>query len=439
MSTNTGPQSQLEEGEQTEDLSAEMETEVTAEIIESAPSQAVLDPEANHELGGPADNEENEEDEEDEERAIQKDSPRGGDKVKSGQVDGGAASEHGEEAETHCPICFDVISYDLQQPPTCRLPCQHMFHASCVMDIRKFSSCPNACPLCRTAFPPRADELFCKAMSRYCILEKRLLSTEKGKGTQKISWNNLPPIEEKVMEKIISMFHLAAEQGHAEAMLNLGYFYSKGRGIAQSNDLAVHWYRFSAAQNYPKALLNLGIMYKLGRGVQKDNEKALELFTEAAERGYDKAQYKLGYMHKNGSHGCSQNYEKAIKWYRKAAVQGHADAQCSLGAMYRWGYGVESNDVTAVKYYLQAAEQDHSTAQRNLGFMFQNGCGVEQCLATAAHWFGLAAAAGDKSAQLSLTSIQNTSSRTRASHGDDKRVTQTVDQRYRTGVRGIYF
>jgi uncharacterized protein len=112
--------------------------------------------------------------------------------------------------------------------------------------------------------------------------------------------------------------------------------FSKGRGVAQSDDKAVYWYHMSASQGFPKALLNLGIMFKLGRGVEQSEEKALALFTEAALKGYDKAQYKMAYMHKNGSHGATQNYVESVKWYTMAADQGHADAQCSLGAMYRW-------------------------------------------------------------------------------------------------------
>jgi len=188
-----------------------------------------------------------------------------------------------EEEIIQCPICLDPVCYQSQQPPTCTLPCRHLFHAKCILEIRAHSSRSkllNACPLCRTELPRRADELFFRAMSRYNAIEKMLMPANGG-----ICWNNLGTSDQHAMEGIISLFKLAAEQGHAEAQLNLGYMYSKGRGVAQSDQDAVHWYRFSASQGYPKALLNLGILYKVGRGVPQSNEKAMSLFTEAAEKG----------------------------------------------------------------------------------------------------------------------------------------------------------
>ena len=76
-----------------------------------------------------------------------------------------------------------------------------------------------------------------------------------------------------------------AEQGDAEAQLNLGHMYRKGEGVAQDFTKAVQWYRKVAEQDHAKAQYNLGVMYYIGRGVTQSYEEAFQWFDKALEQG----------------------------------------------------------------------------------------------------------------------------------------------------------
>ena len=72
----------------------------------------------------------------------------------------------------------------------------------------------------------------------------------------------------------IKWYRRAAEQGFAAAQTNLGFMYTNGRGVAQSDTEAFKWYRRAADQGFAIAQSNLGFMYANGRGVPKDLTQA---------------------------------------------------------------------------------------------------------------------------------------------------------------------
>jgi TPR repeat protein len=98
-------------------------------------------------------------------------------------------------------------------------------------------------------------------------------------------------------------------------------------------------YRKAADQGNADAQVNLGVMYAEGQGVKRDYTEAVRWYRKAAEQGYALAQWCLGVMYEDG-HGLPQDYAEAVRWYRKAADQGNADAQFALGVMYAEGRGV---------------------------------------------------------------------------------------------------
>lgn len=78
-----------------------------------------------------------------------------------------------------------------------------------------------------------------------------------------------------------------------------------------------------AEQGDANAQINLGVMYYNGDGVKQDKTEALKWVAKAAEQGLACAQYNLGVMYENGQ-GVEKDYTKAVSWYKKAAVQGVA-------------------------------------------------------------------------------------------------------------------
>jgi TPR repeat protein len=77
-------------------------------------------------------------------------------------------------------------------------------------------------------------------------------------------------------------------------------------------------YRLAAEQGNADAEVNLAFMYRRGRGVAQDYSKALQLYRLAAQRGNWSAQSNLGSMYNQGQ-GVTQDYVRADMWYSLAA------------------------------------------------------------------------------------------------------------------------
>ena len=80
-----------------------------------------------------------------------------------------------------------------------------------------------------------------------------------------------------------------ANQGDADAQLNLGNRYYNGEGVPQDYKQAVYWYTKAAEQGYASAQFNLGLMYGNGQGVPQDYKQAYIWFSLAAANGEENA------------------------------------------------------------------------------------------------------------------------------------------------------
>jgi tetratricopeptide (TPR) repeat protein len=78
----------------------------------------------------------------------------------------------------------------------------------------------------------------------------------------------------------IKWFTRAAEQGNAGAQNNLGICYESGKGVARSEESAMHFYGAAAKQGHPSALSSLGYLYLK----QRKFDLALECLHKAAEQ-----------------------------------------------------------------------------------------------------------------------------------------------------------
>ncbi|HHX2522660.1 TPA: tetratricopeptide repeat protein, partial [Neisseria subflava] len=77
----------------------------------------------------------------------------------------------------------------------------------------------------------------------------------------------------------------AAEQGNADAQVNLGLMYANGQGVRQDDAQAVQWYRQAAEQGDAQAQGLLGIAYGSGYGVRQDSALAQEWYGKACDNG----------------------------------------------------------------------------------------------------------------------------------------------------------
>jgi TPR repeat protein len=196
------------------------------------------------------------------------------------------------------------------------------------------------------------------------------------------SENNNPSAIDWVVSK--------ANQGSAEAQIELGRRYTTGQGVRQNLEKALEWYLKAAEQGNANAQCCVGFMFERGQGVPRDDTKAMSWYLKAAIQGSAPAQINIGFMYER-----AQDYAKAISWYHKPALQGFSQAQTNLGFLYEHGHGTAQSYPKAIEWYLKAAEQGAPAAQMNLGYLYHYGRGVPQDFAKAMEWYQKAAAQGD--------------------------------------------
>lgn len=159
-----------------------------------------------------------------------------------------------------------------------------------------------------------------------------------------------------------------AEQGDADAQLNLGLYYANGEGVPQDYKKAVYWWTKAAEQSVAVAQYELGVCYFEGEGALQDKKKAIYWWKHSASQGNAEAQFRVGLSYAEGD-GVPKNNEKAVLWWTKAAEQGDADAQYELGVAYYQGRGVTQDFASALFWWERAANQGHPDAKRELQFI----------------------------------------------------------------------
>jgi len=146
----------------------------------------------------------------------------------------------------------------------------------------------------------------------------------------------------------------AAEEGDADAMLDLGDFLCQELGPENDLPEAARWY-----------------------------ERA------AAATGRADAQNRLGVLLDR-----QRRYAEARAWYEKAAAQGDAVAQFNLALLHRFGRGVERSDAEAMKWLERAAAQGDGMAAWQAGEICEEAGSPFFSEEKAAHWYARALAAG---------------------------------------------
>lgn len=118
-----------------------------------------------------------------------------------------------------------------------------------------------------------------------------------------------------------SLPHARAEQGDAEAQLQLGLRYAEGDGVIQNDKEAAKWFALAAQQGLAEAQYQYGLALLNGRGVVQDYRSAFSWIERPARRGYARAQHTLGELYRYGT-GTAVDKARAYLWFNLAAAQG---------------------------------------------------------------------------------------------------------------------
>ena len=173
-------------------------------------------------------------------------------------------------------------------------------------------------------------------------------------------------------QKAFELMKAAAEQGHAEAIGGLGYFYSVGVAVAKDEKQAIEWFRKGAEKGSAKAQLNLGNLLLKGQGdtaadPETRRKEALQWIQKAADQNLPEAASTFGSMLYFGDHGIEKNHDLTAKYLKIAAQADIASAQNMLGFLYDYGWGVPMDKAMAQQWFRKAALQGNLKAQSNLG------------------------------------------------------------------------
>ena len=115
-----------------------------------------------------------------------------------------------------------------------------------------------------------------------------------------------------------------AEEGDADAQLQLGHLYESGEGVPKDYTKAAKWYRKAAEQGNAEAQLYLGCSYATGRGVPQHSAEHLKWIRKAAQQGLADAQVQLGLMYEIGQE-VPKDFAAAYMWMNLAATGGNKE------------------------------------------------------------------------------------------------------------------
>lgn len=139
----------------------------------------------------------------------------------------------------------------------------------------------------------------------------------------------------------------------------------------------------AAQQGDADAALEVGLLLLFGVGTPADSRRASELISSAAAAGLPDALYWLGLLCEHGLAGAdgSPDWPRALSSLAAAADKGHTEAAMHLGLLLEGGAAGEVDAVRAVVYYRSAARGGAVAALNNLGRMLLEGrgCDVDAC------------------------------------------------------------
>lgn len=122
----------------------------------------------------------------------------------------------------------------------------------------------------------------------------------------------------------------AARQNDAEARMHLGEMYYGGYGVARDTSRAFDLWHLAAEQGHAEAAYRLGLV----RFEAERYRAAIPLIRQAAEQEHARAQSLLAFMYQDGF-GVPTDYDVAQDWLKRAITNGDSSAVWQLRALKR--------------------------------------------------------------------------------------------------------
>lgn len=124
-------------------------------------------------------------------------------------------------------------------------------------------------------------------------------------------------------------YRLAANQGHAGALCELGRLRYNGHLPDTTDEQALAWLRQSVEMKCPRAHAVLAQYFLKGRGVPVDEARAVALLEAGNALGDLQSRHALAHCLESGG-GMTRNPERALELFKSAAAEGHLPAKVRL-------------------------------------------------------------------------------------------------------------
>merc|ERR1719453_902633 len=161
-----------------------------------------------------------------------------------------------------CAICLESLALPGWGCQT--LECGHIFHESCITEMRR-KGASGSCPLCRATTSGLATVTE--------MLDSAVVAEMRGDHAGAV----------RLYHEILD---LDIENVDAsKAMNNLGVMYLRDNGVEQNTEKAVELFEQTHAAGNANATFNLGVMYDEGDGVEQNKAKAVDLYEQAHAAG----------------------------------------------------------------------------------------------------------------------------------------------------------
>ncbi|WP_171136710.1 caspase family protein [Ruegeria sp. HKCCA6707] len=157
------------------------------------------------------------------------------------------------------------------------------------------------------------------------------------------------------IERAVTLYRQAAEQGDLRAMVSLAQLYEGGTGVGQDTSRALELYRSAAAGGSFDAMINLAVTLFEGQIVPKDETRAVALLQQAADGGSAKATFNLGVLAQDGIAGSP---DQALGYFQRAARDGEYQGYLAAAILLDEGRGVPRDPSEAARMLLRGAAED---------------------------------------------------------------------------------
>ena len=207
--------------------------------------------------------------------------------------------------EEDCPICFQRLPF-LGTGRRYKSCCGKMICSGCIHAVQ-IRDKEALCPFCRTPTPARDGETIDLLIKRVDVGDAEAIFNLGSYYSRGIC--GLPQDFNKALE----LNHQAAELGHVGACYNIGRAYQEGRGVEIDIKKAVYYWELAAMGGCAPSRLALGYIEQNNRG---NMVKAIKHYMISVEGGVHKSLKQIQELYSNG-HVSKEKYTEALRSYQK--------------------------------------------------------------------------------------------------------------------------